>query len=231
MKELERRTGVNRETIRVMLRKGLLPEPQRPKPNVAIYGEEHVERILAIRKLQKGQRLSLESIKQALEGKPSPYVVDARTFPDLIRLLGERAGYDEASLPLSVTARRNPKAKKDMALLQAIGAINVVKRGGKKYLSHIDAEIVNLWGDLRAAGFTEEFGFTAEFCKLHVDSARKLAHEELKIVLKNLYGKRLGSTATELGQAAFDHLLNIFGLIRIKTILSDLQNLSNAEEA
>ena len=38
MKELERETGVGRETIRFYIREGLLPEPERPKRNVAAYG-------------------------------------------------------------------------------------------------------------------------------------------------------------------------------------------------
>ena len=39
MGELEQRTGVNRETIRVLIRKGLVPEPDKPKATVAHYNE------------------------------------------------------------------------------------------------------------------------------------------------------------------------------------------------
>ena len=35
MRELEQRTGVHRETIRVYLREGLIPEPERPRKTVA----------------------------------------------------------------------------------------------------------------------------------------------------------------------------------------------------
>ena len=47
MRDLERASGVGRETIRYYIGLGLLPEPARPKPNVADYGEEHVSRLLA----------------------------------------------------------------------------------------------------------------------------------------------------------------------------------------
>ena len=57
MRELERRTGVNRETIRVYLREGLLKAPLRPKANVAEYDESHVQGILAIRELQRTRGL------------------------------------------------------------------------------------------------------------------------------------------------------------------------------
>lgn len=59
MRELEARTGVNRETIRVYLRVGLLPEPARPKPNVADYDDTHVAGIQAIQRLQRDYRLPL----------------------------------------------------------------------------------------------------------------------------------------------------------------------------
>ena len=39
MRELEARTGVDREVIRVYFRKGLLPEPHRPARTAADYGE------------------------------------------------------------------------------------------------------------------------------------------------------------------------------------------------
>ena len=41
MAELERRSGVGRETIRYYIREGLLPEPERRARNVAVYGDVH----------------------------------------------------------------------------------------------------------------------------------------------------------------------------------------------
>ena len=51
MRDLEAKTGVNRETIRVYFREGLLPEPNRPARNVADYGDEHARAVTAVRKL------------------------------------------------------------------------------------------------------------------------------------------------------------------------------------
>lgn len=56
MRDLETRTGVNRETIWVYLRHGLVPEPIRPKPNVADYDDSHVRAALAVRQLQRDKR-------------------------------------------------------------------------------------------------------------------------------------------------------------------------------
>ena len=69
MRELEVRTGLNRETIRVYLRNGLVPEPVRPKHNVADYDESHVTAIIAVRDLQRDSGLTLNQIKNVLNGQ------------------------------------------------------------------------------------------------------------------------------------------------------------------
>ena len=52
MRELEERTGVHRETIRVYLRYERVPPPVRPRKTTADYGEEHVKAIIVVRRLQ-----------------------------------------------------------------------------------------------------------------------------------------------------------------------------------
>ena len=67
MKELESQTGVNREAIRFYIREGLLPEPEKPRRNVAYYTKEHVERIRLIKKLQDEHFLPLKRVKAVLD--------------------------------------------------------------------------------------------------------------------------------------------------------------------
>ena len=71
MRELEERTGVDREVIRIMIREGLLPEPQRPARNAAEYDEGHVSGIATIRHLQQTSRMTLKEIRSALSGEAS----------------------------------------------------------------------------------------------------------------------------------------------------------------
>lgn len=52
MQDLERATGVGRETIRFYIREGLLPQPERPNRNVAWYDEAFVARVGLIKELQ-----------------------------------------------------------------------------------------------------------------------------------------------------------------------------------
>ncbi len=159
-----------------------------------------------------------------MEGDTSVMPADASAFPQLDNLIAARVGIDDALVPLTVVLARNPKAAEDAKALEKVGAIKRVRRRDGVYLSRIDAQLVGLWGDMRAAGFTEELGFTPEVCKLHVQAAQALAHEELKIFLTHMTGQRHEDPAADMAQAALTHLLSFFGLIRVKTVLDDLRS-------
>lgn len=69
MRELAQRTGFHRETIRVYLCEGLIPEPARQDNSVADYGEERLQAILAVRRLQRENRLTLAQIGAIIGGQ------------------------------------------------------------------------------------------------------------------------------------------------------------------
>lgn len=223
MRELEQRTGVNRETIRVYLREGLLPEPQRPKANVADYGEEHVRGIEAIRRLQKDQRLPLHRIKRAMEGDSTAMPADAMAFPHLDQLIAARVGVDDTLVPVRSLLARNPKALADARVLHKVGVIRLLRRAGEDQLSRIDAQLLGFWAEMRAAGYTEALGFSPTICKLHTEAAEALAHAELKIFLEHLSGHSQEGPAAAMAQAALTHMLAFFGLVRLRTVLADLR--------
>ena len=76
MRDLERASGVGRETIRYYIREGLLPEPERHARNAATYGPAHAERLKtdAVYKAQLEERKqmshSLESFREQLPPWP-----------------------------------------------------------------------------------------------------------------------------------------------------------------
>jgi DNA-binding transcriptional MerR regulator len=67
MRELEARSGVGREAIRYYIREGVLPQPHRPRRNVANYSEEHVARLSLIRELKDKRLLPLKAVKAVLD--------------------------------------------------------------------------------------------------------------------------------------------------------------------
>jgi len=226
MRELERRTGVNRETIRVYLRHGLLPEPQRSARNVADYGEEHVRGILSVRKLQTEQRLPLARIKRALEGDAVAVPADAGVFTQLEHLLGPRLGLHGKLVALSTLKWRNPAAEADARALQRIGAVRLQRRGGRLVLSHVDAQLVALWGDMRAAGFTEEQGFEPAVTQMYVAAAGRLARQEVRTFLSVLAGREHTAPAAEMVDVALSTMLAFFGLMRTRAVLEEFRTRS-----
>jgi DNA-binding transcriptional MerR regulator len=220
MRDLERLTGVNRETIRVYLREGLLPTPQRPKPNVAEYSPAHVKAILAIRQLQRDRKLTVPQIKRALAGDPNALPADPAAFPHLDTLLAARLGVDDALTPVASLIPRNPRANEDAAALAGIGAVELHHRDGQAQLSRIDAQIVSLWGDMRAAGFTEDRGFAPAVTALYVGAAADLARQEVDNFLSLITSDATEHQAAEMAQSAIALMLPFFGLLRTKAVLA-----------
>lgn len=222
MRELEQRTGVRREMIHFYFRNGLLPDPERPKPNVADYGEEHVRSILAIRRLQTEQRLSIEEIKQALNGSAATVPGDATALRNLDELVAAKLGADQSLVPLSSLLDRNPRAETDARILHKVGAIELVTRKGQKYLSRVDAQIVGSWGDMRAAGFTEELGFDASLVSIYVGRAKDLAKAEIAAYLARVPHFPKEKKA-EWAQPGLTLMGNIFSLLRMKADISEFR--------
>jgi DNA-binding transcriptional MerR regulator len=223
MQELEERTGVNRETIRVYLRHGLIPEPERPKPNVAIYNEKHVESILTVRHLQKEKRLTLPLIKRALEEENFSLPTGAsNAYLHLDKLLASRAGIEERLIPVAKLEPTNPFAESDAQALSEIGAVTLIKRKGKLYLSSVDAQLVGIWAKMRDAGFTEEVGFSPSVCKMYVETGQNLAHKEVEIFLRTVSGKKTEDSAADMVQFALSVMIEFVSLVRLKTALKDM---------
>jgi DNA-binding transcriptional MerR regulator len=79
MKELSTLTGMPMRTVRYYIQIGLAPRPV-GEGRGAYYTDEHLERLLHIRKLTRGG-LSLEAIRQTIEAEDTPQVVLHRPKP------------------------------------------------------------------------------------------------------------------------------------------------------
>lgn len=219
MRELEAKTGVNRETIRVYFREGLLPEPDRPARNVADYGEEHVRAVLAIRKLQHESGMTLPQIKSALNGEAPRRIMAATAFNHLEDLVSSRVGVEQGLVPLDSLIDQNPKAADDAAVLDQIGIIDLVDGPDGRALSYTDAGLVNIWGRMRQVGFDEEHGFPPEILDYYVEAAEYVAGREAQIFLDQVEGRMAEDEAAAMLEFALPTMLNFFGIIRQKAFL------------
>ena len=66
MNELVKRSGESKSTLIYYLNKGLLPQPKRPKPNVALYDEKCIEIVKFIRYFQNSLYYSIGQIKDII---------------------------------------------------------------------------------------------------------------------------------------------------------------------
>lgn len=92
MRELVRRTGVSKATILHYVSEGLLPEPERPKPNVALYDEVCVELIAYIRAAKEIHRYPLAWIRGNVK-----HILAGTSTSELL-LLGQRLVGDAAEV-------------------------------------------------------------------------------------------------------------------------------------
>lgn len=222
MRELERRTGVNRETIRVFLRHGLIPEPTRPKSNVADYGEAHVQAIQAVRGLQYNSSMTLRQIRDAMNGEQGGRPVDATAFQHLEALVATRIGIDVQPILLASLAKAFPLAESDARLLAKIGVIDILDTPDGASLSITDARLVTIWSEMRQAGFDEEHGFTPDLLAYYIEPAYMVADNEARLFMERVEGRISEERAAAMLQTGLRQMQDFWGLIRIKRLLANI---------
>jgi DNA-binding transcriptional MerR regulator len=232
MRELEEKTGVDREVIRILLRKGLLPEPQRPAPNQAQYDESHVRAITVVRELQKGSRLTLDQIKELLNGNGLDSGAGAATYQHLEELLAIRFGLDGTRLvPLASISERNPMAEHDAQAFEGMGMIRLVADDDEPRLSLTDARLVEIWSQIRELGFVEEAGFPPENIAFYLQAAEEVAAREAEVFLKGSAGRITEENAAMMLQAALPLMLDFFGLLRLKAFMRNIHEAIEVKQA
>lgn len=78
--ELADRAGVSIRTVRYYIQQGLLPSPEARGPG-AHYSEEHLERLLLVKRLQR-EHLPLAEIRRVLDAKGNPGPDASNPAPD-----------------------------------------------------------------------------------------------------------------------------------------------------
>ena len=229
MRELEERTGVHRETIRVYLRHELLPPPARPRKTVADYGEEHVKAIVAVRRLQQESRLTLPQIKALMNGDANEKRVSANVFSHLEQLVAARVGLDEHLVSLEALALRYKHARKDARALAAFGAVAIIRDPAGDALTLTDAELVSIWGEMRNEGFLEDLDFSPKMLDFYVEAARFVGGWEARTFLDRTEGRIDEDSAAAMIERALPLMLNFFGLLRRKEFLAGIRTGKPAE--
>jgi len=221
MRELEAVTGVGREAIRFYLREGMLPEPERPRRNVAYYSDDHVLRIRAIKRLQSEAFLPLAAIRDLLKSADVRALAEGRG-PEIAALLPSMLGEasEESACTLEATAAMSGLHADEIEAMARRGIINV---GADGCLDDRDAKICRLWGDLRAAGFEAGDGFDLDHLQRYQDLCTWLADREVAMFLETLATRQGSEDAARVGAEGLLLATDLFGALHIRAALRALR--------
>lgn len=196
MKDLCELTGLDRQTVHFYIAKGLVPEGHKTGRNMAYYGPEHLERIRLIRELQHARFLPLDAIRAVLDGEDAGFTSDQKAMlvevkhrvADVLRDTREvGAGELERSLvPVAGLLRQHGVTRAELEQLVGIGLLALVEHEGETLVAEQDAWLIELWGSLRAAGFSDELGFGVADLGMYAEAIGELFRHELRSLVPRL---------------------------------------------
>ncbi len=219
MKELEERTGLGREAIRYYIREGLLPEPEKPRRNVAIYSEDHVGRIQLIKKLKDERFLPLGVIRDLLEN-PAPGEIGTPNLVGLEFLLAARLGANASAVcSVKELIETTSLDASDIEALTEDGLITIRNEPMGPTLSGQDARIARLWAEVKDAGFDRGIGYSAHEMKRYKDAAEMLADQEVEHFYDRIPGTRSTDEAAALAEEGLALVEQMFSILHTKAIL------------
>lgn len=222
MKDLCELTGLDRQTVHFYISKGLVPEGHKTGRNMAYYGAEHLERIRLIRELQHERFLPLDAIRAVLDGEDAGFTHEQKAMlvevkervADVLRDARESPQARQALVPLAPLLRQHQVDVTELDQLVELGLLALVEVEGELHLPEHDIWLVELWGSLRAAGFTEELGFRVEDLVMYAETISELFRREIRSLVPRL-AKLPADRAAELFRRGLP-LINSF-LIRYHT--------------
>ena len=190
MRDLCRASGLPRQAIHFYIQQGLLPAGHKTGRNTARYTDEHIERLQLIRKLQHEQFLPLKAIKALLDGEDSVFSPRQHAFLAGVK---ERLGNT-----LKTSADRTPTKTAsqiahdtgvdpaDVERAYELGMVGGERTNGVLRVAAADTWVFEVFGKVRALGFSRELGFKIEDVALYQDAVTKLFNEEVRLVFSRL---------------------------------------------
>ena len=166
MKELIQKTGESKSTILFYVKEGLLPQPQKPKPNVHLYHDNSVEIVRFIKYLQNKLFYSIADIKNIFKRNNFDFDNSFEMLINSVELISEGRGeqtYDEESfLELAEISPQKLQQYKQNSYIFTHDGVYTQK----------ELEIVSI---LKSA---EKLGFDMSLLDEYVITAKNLAKKE-----------------------------------------------------
>jgi DNA-binding transcriptional MerR regulator len=179
MRELCEMTGLPRQVVHFYIQQGLVPEGHKTSKNMAYYGDEHVQRIQLVRRLQHERFMPLKAIRAFLEDRNDAFSADQRVMLHQVReRLSQLTGLDQPLTSVAVDEllqRYKYVTAQEIEDLEEIGLLGVARvEGAPPAISQADEWVVEMLNEMRLAGFTRELGFGVHDFSLYEEAISKL---------------------------------------------------------
>lgn len=191
MKDLCDLTGLPRQAIHFYITQGLLPAGRKTGRNMAFYGDEHVERLKLIKKLQHERFLPLKAIKAILDDRESAFTEVQRSFlvgvKQHLTTSSPEAGPKAAVDADEVIARLGlPRSDLDRMIEIGLLGARVDEATGHTLIAEDDVWILSGWADVVRLGFAREMGFTVDDLLQIQDVVQELFNREAQMVASRM---------------------------------------------
>ncbi len=191
MKDLCERTGLPRQAIHFYIQQGLLPQGHKTGRNMAYYGEEHVQRLLLIRRLQHERFLPLKAIRALLDEQEGVFSPTQRVFLADIRarLVGKLspAQNQVARVAAGELLERTGVIRQDFDKLVEMGLFGAgTDEHGATVISSSDAWIVETWAEIQKIGFNAAHGFSVTDFAFYEEAINQLFQRETVMLRERL---------------------------------------------
>lgn len=195
MKDLCDKAGVSRQVVHFYIQQGLLPEGKKTGKNMAYYSEKHLERLLLVRKLQHEHFLPLKAIRALLEERDEAFSPAQQKHMREVRAVlpealaspaGPRATVEVAALAARLGIEQADVDEMVEAGLLAVAEERDLTSGeSRTVIARDDVWLLELYGEMRAAGLTPERGFRARDLAMYDDAVQRLIAKEARLIAAN----------------------------------------------
>ncbi|HVK86745.1 MAG TPA: MerR family transcriptional regulator [Kofleriaceae bacterium] len=206
MKDLCELTGLPRQAIHFYIQEGLVPEGRKTGRNMAYYGEAHVARIRLIRQLQHERFLPLGAIKAMLEERDDAFTPEQRRFLLDVKERVAAGRTHEELVEATPLLRKHGLEQRDLEEAAKLDVIAVSGPKGKRRIAAADVWMLELWGELRAAGFSRELGFTPSVLAMYQHAVATLIQREAEV-----FGARLRHVPPDRAAEMFERAVPLIG--------------------
>ena len=214
MKELIEQSGESKSTILFYVKEGLLPQPQKPKPNVHLYDESCVDIIKFIKYLQQNFSYSISEIKHIFEHNNFSFDGSFNSMIDSLELI---AGGKDTE-PVSKQELLDSTGVDEDTLKEYIAKGYIYPRDG--FFTTKELQVVQI---LQRA---KELGLDFALIDRYVSVAKELAKLENEIGYKLLDDE--SSSHNSRYELLFDVILNLKPYIfNMQTVSTHLQNIKD----